>query len=380
MRLRTQPLTDRQFDLLVAAAWLIALEIENASLHHHRGPLTLNVLVIAAMTGPALWRRRFPLGYSVIVLAGATALVAGLSADGTNLAPIYVLTVPPYTLAAYKPRRAALAGLVIFLGWATIDNAASSPSPGNYAGAAITVGLAWTLGRWTRARRQLSIELERTADRLEAERESRALLAVADERTRIARELHTLVAGSISAMVVQTEAAQLLLDNDIQRAEQAMAAAEQTGRDALAQMRRILGVLRHPDQPRDLAPQPGVGQIHALIEHARSQRRRIELSVEGEPGPLPASVDLGLYRILEDALTSEADDPAHLIDVRLRFDEHEISLEIAVSGPAGAPPWPTLAMHERAALCGGAFDSQPGTATGRRLVARLPRSFEEAFA
>ena len=309
------PIPDPWVDPLIAAGSLTALVVENLSLSHHRGPLVLNLLAIALMTVPAIWRRRSPVLYTVAVLAGATALVAGLSSDGTNLAPIYVLTVPPYTLAAYEPRGSALLGLGALLAWPTIVNATSSSTVGDYIGTAVTVGVAWISGRAIRAWRMLAGELERKAERIDAERESRARLAVADERTRIARELHTVVASSVSAMVVQAEAAQLLLNEDLERADEVMAAVEDTGREALAEMRRILGVLRHSDDGPDLAPQPGVGQVHALVESARGDARRIELSVEGEPGPLPASVDLGVYRILEEALAGSGDDTAQLVGV-----------------------------------------------------------------
>lgn len=373
--LRLPRVPDRWFDRALAGVAFVALVAENATV---RQPL--NVLALAAMTVPLLWRRRAPFAYTVAVLASATALVASLSADGTNLAPLYVLTVPPYSVAAYRQPRPALLGLALCLAWAIAVTAAKTPGVGNYAGTAVSIGVAWGLGRWMRARRMMSAELERKARRIEAERESRARLAVADERTRIARELHALVAASVSAMVVQAEAAQRLLDADLVRAEQAMTAVEQTGRDALEQMRRILGVLRRTGEAPQLAPQPGVGQLHALVERARGERRQVELSVEGEPGPLPASVDLGLYRIVEEALAGAGADPSRLVGVRLRFGARDVELEISAAGASGSPAWPTLAMRERVAICGGMLRSEPCANAGRRLVARLPRAFEEAFA
>jgi len=256
---------------------------------------------------------------------------------------------------------AAVWGLVATTG----DTSAS-----HYAFPTGTLAASWAVGRAVRARRLLDEELGRKAERIAAERESRELLAVADERTRIARELHAVVAGSVSAMVVQTEAAQQLLLEDFDRADAAMAAVEEAGREALSEMRRILGVLRRVGEAAELAPQPGVGQIHMLVERAREQRRQVELEVDGDPGPLPASIDLGVYRILEEALAGTGEDP---LEVRLTFAEHDVELDIT-SHSTHAASWPTLATRERVALCEGELDADEG-----RLRVRLPRAFEEVL-
>ena len=179
-----------------------------------------------------------------------------------------------------------------------------------------------------------------------------------------------MVAGRVSAMVVQTEAAQQLLLEDLDRADAAMAADEEAGREALSEMRRILGVLRRVDEAAELAPQPGVGQIHGLVDCAREQHRHVELEVDGDPGPLPASIDLGVYRILEEALASTGAGP---VEVRLTFGERDLELDIT-SHSAPAASWPTLAMRERVAVCDGELEADEG-----RLRVRLPRAFEEVL-
>jgi signal transduction histidine kinase len=170
---------------------------------------------------------------------------------------------------------------------------------------------------------------------------------------------------------VQTEAAQQLLLEDLDRADAAMAAVEEAGRETLSEMRRILGVLRRAGEAAELAPQPGVGQIHRLVERAREQHRQVELEVDGDPGPLPASIDLGVYRILEEALTSTGDGP---VEVRLTFAERDLELDVSAHG-APAVSWPTLAMRERVALCVGELEADEG-----RLRVRLPRAFEGVLA
>jgi signal transduction histidine kinase len=177
-------------------------------------------------------------------------------------------------------------------------------------------------------------------------------------------------------MVIQAQAAELLLEHDGLAADQAMAAVEQTGRHALSDMRHLLGVLRHPDAPAPRAPQPGVGQVYALVEEGRTSGRTIELIVEGDPGPLSTSIDLAVYRILEEALDGSRPDTTH---IHLRFTDTSIELDVRAPGRHDAGLWPTLAMRERAALCRGSI----GTSTiegSRRLTVSLPRRAEEVLA
>jgi signal transduction histidine kinase len=285
--------------------------------------------------------------------------------------PASLLIIAAYTVAAYEPQTRAVIGLAVCLAapWALV--AMTRHTTVYEAGSATGIlALSWVVGRAVRADRLLNEELARKAQRIAAERESRELLAVADERTRIARELHAVVAGSVSAMVVQTEAAQQLLGEDLDRAEAAMAAVEEAGRQALSEMRRILGVLRRGDESPERTPQPGVGQIHGLVERAREQRCQVELQVDGDPGPLPASIDLGVYRILEEALASTGEGP---VEVRLTFAERDVELDVSADS-APAASWPTLAMRERVALCDGELEADEG-----RLRVRLPRAFEEVL-
>jgi signal transduction histidine kinase len=363
---------DRWLDPALAAVALVALEIEIVTVRHQTGPLVLNVLGAAAITFPLVWRRRAPLAYACLTMGLAVLMTATLTDLTALVIPPLLFIIAAYTVAAYEPQTRALIGLAVCLVavWA-LGAMTRHTSVSNYAFPTGILAVSWAVGRAVRARRRLDEELGRKAERIAAERESRELLAVADERTRIARELHAVVAGSVSAMVVQTEAAQQLLDEDLDRADAAMAAVEEAGRETLSEMRRILGVLRRAGQAAELAPQPGVGQIHGLVERAREQRRQVELEVDGDPGPLPASIDLGVYRILEEALASTG---AGLVEVRLTFSQRDVELDVT-SRSAPAASWPTLAMRERVALCDGELDADQG-----RLRVRLPRAFEEVLA
>jgi signal transduction histidine kinase len=368
-------------DPVLAGVVLVALEIGVLTGGHRHGSLVLNALAVAAIALAAVWRRRSPLWFLIVVGALAVAMNAYLTAlDRSPLLAAYFLLVPTYTVAAWEPRRRAVLALAFLLGGAAITRLSAPRQPvGNLVGAAFTISAAWATGRAIRARRSLASELQRTAARLATEREGRAQLAVAGERSRIARELHALVARSVAAMVIQAEGARSMLVHDHARADAAMGAIEDAGRHTLADMRRILGVLRHVGDRGELEPQPGVAQVYTLIQRARERGQSVELSVEGEPGTLPAGVDLGVYRILEDALESARRYPAPTVGVALRFREDDLELRLTArcQGPNG---WPTDAMRERLALCDGALDVDGLDEDGWQFVARMPRGVQGAFA
>jgi signal transduction histidine kinase len=252
-------------------------------------------------------------------------------------------------------------------------SALSALSASETSGWVFTIGVcgcSWVAGRFMRARRALAAELRQTNERITAETDGRETLAIAGQRTRIAQELQILVTHSVSTMIVQSQAAQRLLDQDSDQADAAMERIEATGRHALDEMRRILGVLRHPDDHAELIPQPGVGQIPALVEKMRGTQPDVALHVEGKPGPLPASVDLAVYRFLAEALSTVAGPPTP-IDILLRFGAEDITL--AVTAPQTVRlDWPTIAMRERVALGQGTIDVEMLPRTGERLVIHLP--------
>ncbi len=250
-----------------------------------------------------------------------------------------------------------------------------SPAGANSWAFALGVCVAsWVVGRYMYTQRVLAAELQRTSEQIAVETESRERLAVAEQRTRIARELQTLVADNVSAMIVHAQAGQRLLEIDLDQADDAMATIEHIGRAALAEMRLILGVLRRSDQPVELAPQPGIGQIPSLVDTARASRRQIVLRVDGQPGPLPASVDLGLYRILQDAMVIH-DDGA--LDIVLGFTDDHVDLHVTSTAPGTR--WPTVTMRERVALCEGELTVDV-RGNDRTLMVRLPTKLRGALA
>jgi signal transduction histidine kinase len=366
--------TAEWLDVMLAVAFLILCETEivvHLRADHARDhwPAAAVVSVVAGIAVALAARRRAPLISAGLAMAGIPVLALSLSRLTDINSPQLVLFVAPYSVAAYSPRARAITGLAVSV---AAVSALSAHGPSQMSGWVFTIGVcvfSWIAGRFVQARRVLAAELRQTNERIAAETDGWEALAVVGQRTRIAHELQILVAHSVAAMVVQSHAAQQLLDQDPDQADAALATIEATGRHALDEMRRILGVLRHPGDHAELAPQPGVEQIPALFEKARAARPDVALHVEGEPGPLPASVDLAVYRLLAEALTTVADRPTP-VDILLRFGPEDITL--VVTAQSVRLDWPTIAMRERAALCNGTIDVETLPGNGERLVVHLP--------
>jgi signal transduction histidine kinase len=216
---------------------------------------------------------------------------------------------------------------------------------------------------------------------LEREQRQHELNAVAEERSRIARELHDVVAHNVGLMVVQAQGAQRVLDRDPQRARQALETIERTGRAALGDMRGSLGALRKPESDAPLAPQPRIESLGALVEQARRSGLEVELVTEGDPAPLAAGVDLSVYRIVQEALTNTLKHagPVHA-RVKVRYAGDELELEISDDGAPGQPRRSgvtegghgLVGMRERVALYGGQLHADQRPEGGFIVRASLP--------
>ena len=195
------------------------------------------------------------------------------------------------------------------------------------------------------------------------------------------RELQIVVTQRLELMVLQSEAAQRLLIGEPERADAAMEAVEETGRLAMADMRSILGLLRRSDSQTEFAPQPGVGQILSLVDKARNESRTVELRVEGEPGPLSANVELGIYGVVAEGLagTSDGAGITSPMSVELRFNERDVAIEMVV-GNRAPRVWPTCAIQEIVALSNGTIEVQSIEGEGCRLRVHLPSQYEGTLA
>jgi signal transduction histidine kinase len=352
-----------------------------------REPDLLGVLLSAASTLPIAWRRRYPM--TVLILTGcATVLISALnyaqSSSGIGL------LVALYTVAAYTRRLRSLAALiatVVFVLLAVSTDSVPTTTLDLTATLAIMFG-GWAFGRSIGIRRAYTAELEERAERLERAREADVRAVVAEERNRIARELHDVVGHHISVMTVQAAGARRTFDRDPRRSREAMAAIESTGREALTEMRRIVGVLRTGDEAdRELAPLPGVSDIDRLVEQLHEAGLDVAVRIDGTPAPLAPGVDVTVYRIVQEALTNTLKHAGPTTaEVVLRYEQKELFVRVrddgrglaaALAKPAavngsGPTGHGLLGMRERVALYGGRLFTGPRSGGGYEVVAQIP--------
>ncbi|WP_411103347.1 sensor histidine kinase [Streptomyces sp. cmx-4-9] len=247
--------------------------------------------------------------------------------------------------------------------------------------------LAWVMGDSLRTRRAYYAQLIERNQRLENQREAQAKVAVAAERARIARELHDVVAHNVSVMVVQADGAAYVMDAAPEQAKEALQTISGTGRQALAEMRRLLGVLRtgEPQESEDYVPQPDVEQIEVLVEQVRAAGLRVDFAVEGAPRRLPSGVELTAYRIVQEALTNtrKHGGPQASASVRLVYFDDGLGLlveddgrgaahELYEDGGADGAGHGLIGMRERIGMVGGTLDTGPRPGGGFRISALLP--------
>jgi signal transduction histidine kinase len=345
-----------------------------------RGPLWFDVLAILGMTVPLFWRRRFPFGAPVVsgLVFAASSFVDGRSATG--VVPFLTAVAVFVLFGLVRDRTQAFAGLAFGLGVTAIifhNDPKGEAGIGGFIFTAVVFAVAWGIGFGLGRKFQEADEAKERLARAERERVEQARLAVSDERTRIARELHDVVGHSVSVMTVQAAAARRLLRPHQEKEREALLVVEQTGREALAEMRRMVGVLRRPEEAPALAPQPSLEHLDRLIEQTREAGLPVELRIEGEPEPLAAGVDLTAYRLVQEGLTN-AIKHAHAqraeVVVRYRDGYVELSVTDDGTGDGGGESGGhgLIGMRERVSVFGGEVEAGPLPAGGYRLQARLP--------
>lgn len=373
----------RAFDwalALVLAVWS-QVEVWGGGAANLTGPHWANALayfVAALLLG---WRRRAPLA---VLAALSTVLSAEMLAFGASqsIAILAPLVVGVYTLAAYTERRSALLGAAIAAAVVLVHELRDPLIRGfrdELTASAFwsSLVIAWLLGAYVRTRRLYVAELEARAERAEREREEQARLAVRDERARIARELHDVVAHSLGMIVFQAAAGDARLDSEPERARAAFRWIEDGARQALVEMRRLLGLLREEEREPALAPQPGLARLEELLTGMRRAGLAVDVRVDGSPVELAAGVDLTAYRIVQEALTNAfRHGEGKRASVTLGYRNGSIELEI-VDGEAalaggGSEGHGIVGMRERVALYGGEFTTGPRPEGGYRVWARLP--------
>jgi signal transduction histidine kinase len=387
---RPDPLVADGLLALVAAGLALA---ELQSFPSSRDRSTLNIMLVLLQTLPLAFRRRAP--FTVFAIAAVALAVQGSLEFRGPLFAFLAFNLAVYSLAAYGERRLAVRGVAVWaclltvrLGYVIVTRWPQVTITGlrDVVDDYVLLAAAWTLGEGVRQRRVHAAELEDRAAHLEREREEKARQAAIQERLRIARELHDVVAHSLSVIGVQAGAARLVLDTDPDptRTREAVAAIEATANRAMAEMRRALGILRDTEPSgAALAPLPGLGQLPALLDQLRRSGLPVELTVEGTPRPLAASIDLSLYRIVQEALTNALKHAgaAHA-EVVVCYGTHDITVEVADDGrgpppsAAGAQGAGMIGMRERVTLFGGELQVGPRPLGGYAVRVCLPTSAE----
>jgi signal transduction histidine kinase len=339
-------------------------------------------LVALLASLPLLWRTTRPLAAYAAVLAGAAGLVALSTPHQGPFEPFAALVLGGYSVGAHTHGRRVRAGVAVTLGSLVAIEILNllfwHQHQTDVLPAIGWIGAAWLIGRIVHGRSHRAVELEALAHELDEQRELQARVAVVDERARIARELHDVVAHNVSMIVVQAGAAAGVLEGEQPHVREALAAIEVTGRETVDEMRRLLGVLRRADDGPALAPQPTLRELDALAAHVREAGLPVELRVEGAPRPLPPGVDVSAFRIVQEALTNalkHAGRPARA-RVTVRYQPGVIEVEIEDNGTGGGNGGGTghglIGMRERVALYGGRLDAGRSDSGGYTVKARLP--------
>jgi signal transduction histidine kinase len=343
-----------------------------------QGSHPVNAALAVLFDGLVVLRRRAPLVALALMLPVGIAQTTYVEASAffSGFVPVVLLVC---SAAMRAPRRWSLAATLWALGGliAIIAIAPDLTMTNELPFSGPIVVLAWALGRYLRARDQRAHRAEAQAATLAAA----STRVLEEERARIARELHDVIAHSVSVMVVQAGAARTLLTDDTEAARAALFAVERSGRQALEEMRRLLGMLRRDQREAELLPQPSLDAAHILIDQVRATGLPVALDIEGSPQPLSPGVDLSAYRILQEALTNTVKHAnASSASVRLRFSPTAVEVEVEDNGRGRSPNvnggHGLIGMRERVELYGGEIETGPREGGGFRVRARLPLEAE----
>ena len=366
----------RQADLALAAL-LVAFGLAELWLVDV-GPKTIAVPATAFAALALAFRRVAPL----LTVAAVLGAIAAESLLGVSLqrpdAPLLMALVAVYTAGAYLSLRDAVAGLALAIAGVGASYAGSSTNGhSDFAFTSVVVTAGWLVGRGMHGRVSQTAALAERTQRLEQEAEAERAAAIVEERRRIARDLHDVIAHSVSVMVVQAGAAEDLFERDPAGVLEPIRAVQETGRGALVEISRLLGLLREDGAELGLAPQPRLDELPELVEQTQAAGLPVELRIEGTPHPLPLGVDLSVYRIAQEALTNVRKHSAGArAEVVLRYGADAVELLVendggtATNGHRGGHG--LIGMRERVAVFGGTLDAGPQPNGGFRVSARLP--------
>ena len=373
-------LSPRQVDALIAAILLVGGEIE-AALVAEGWARVFAMTMVAIMAGSVAFRRRAPLPALVVFFLAGVPMTFAISDTESFAMPFLAVLLWGYTFGSLSDLRTALIGLgILVVGICCVSIAFDEQRVGDFIFPIGFASAAWGGGRAIRHRTHLAAELHEAAVRADEEREEASARAVADERRRIAREMHDVVAHSVSVMVVQAGGARRILERDPARAAEAARLIERTGRDALVEMRRLLGVLGTADDSPAMAPQPTLDELSGLVGRASEAGLPVSLEVEGERRPLPAGAEAAVYRVVQEALTNVLKHAGSApTDVVLHWGDEGLEVLVSDRGNGSRAPHSLpsgghgiVGMQERVRIYGGELTARPAPDGGFVVRARIP--------
>ena len=360
----------RRADVAIAVALyaVVLAEFVGGEFTTARAPLLAGGLLL---TAPLAWRRTAPLPAVAGSMAGAMVLALLTRSDTEPQTPIVVMLVAAYSAGAHLPRREALAGLGLVIAAILVDEPGDTIVLGP-----VCLG-AWLAGRLWQGRERDAVRMAELAEALERERVEERRLAVAEERARIARELHDVVAHAMTTIVLEAGAERLHLGRGQERIGETLRGIEHTGRQALDEMRRLLGVLREGDDVPALAPQPRLARLDELVEHLGRAGLAVDLRIAGRPVDVAPGLDVNAYRIVQEALTNVLKHSgAATASVVVTYEGRALVLEVTDDGRGdarnGAGGHGLTGLRERVALFGGELEAGDRPEGGFAVRARLP--------
>ena len=372
MALTLDRLVPPRLDVAVAVVFMALAVMEFFVNRDVRSPE--EYLVAVGAMALIAWRRRFPVAVAFLVVV--SNILTNPDGEFTVLLSLVLVS---FTTGAELDPPMRYVGLAVVVVPFIAGVAAAGLVPSDVAAAGVFLVGPWGVGVVLRERSASTAEAVSRAERLEREQAQQAAAAVEEERTRIARELHDIVSHSISVVTIQTQAVRRRLGPEHAQEAADLAAVEATAREALAEMRRLFGVLRASDESASLAPQPGLAELARLVEKAGSGDVDVRLEVEGEPYELPPGADLAAYRIAQEGLTNALRHAgATEVTVRVRYEPHGVEVEVVddgrglgrMNGRAGGHG--LVGVRERVALYDGTVTLSDGPGGGVRLVATIP--------
>jgi signal transduction histidine kinase len=372
-------------DAALAVVMASVATVETLAGNYDGGPMWPVIVTGLLITLPLAVRRRFPVGvYCFVLLMIVLESALGGSTEGVGV--FFGLLVSTYTLAAHRPLRPAVAGLLLFVPVMAFASWRTTGDPFEDLEFIVAlVGGFWVTGRVVWSRQQLVEQLSAQATELERGRAAEARAVATEERARIARDLHDVVAHSVSVMVVQAEAGEALLP-DAERSGQALRAIQDTGRATLAELRHLLGAL-DGDEAADaserpsLQPSPRLRDADRLVQRMRTAGLDVQLHIEGRLADIPPGVDLAAYRVLQEALTNALRHAGRTtVQATVRVKPDDVLVEVVDHGPNDASSRQSqkagagrglIGVRQRVTLYGGDVESGP-TGSGFRVRARIP--------